>query len=73
MQLTDYHAKYFAHELTRRCPLGKRRAESEQCCINLMGIQVNLRIDQCTGQLLNTVYRAATSEFMGEVFGVVIG
>lgn len=20
MQLTDYHAKYFAHELTRRCP-----------------------------------------------------
>src|SRR5574340_1592874 len=21
MQLTDYHAKYFAHELTRRCPV----------------------------------------------------
>lgn len=21
MQLTDYHAKYFAHELTKRCPL----------------------------------------------------
>ena len=20
MQLTDYHAKYFAHELTKRCP-----------------------------------------------------
>lgn len=20
MNLTDYHAKYFAHELTRRCP-----------------------------------------------------
>ena len=20
MQLTDYHAKYFAYELTRRCP-----------------------------------------------------
>jgi adenine-specific DNA-methyltransferase len=20
MQLTDYHTKYFAHELTRRCP-----------------------------------------------------
>jgi adenine-specific DNA-methyltransferase len=20
MQLTDYHTKYFAHELTKRCP-----------------------------------------------------
>src|SRR2546422_10388429 len=47
MQLTDYHAKYFAHELTKRCPSDS----AENLAGALVDAQVDLNPHQIEGAL----------------------
>src|SRR2546422_9593143 len=47
MQLTDYHAKYFAHELTKRCPSDS----AEKLAGALVDAQVDLNPHQIEGAL----------------------
>jgi len=47
MQLTDYHAKYFAHELTKRCPSDS----AEKLAGALVGEQVDLNPHQIEAAL----------------------
>jgi len=47
VQLTDYHAKYFAHELTRRCPPDS----VEKLASALMDAQVDLNPHQIDAAL----------------------
>jgi adenine-specific DNA-methyltransferase len=47
MQLTDYHAKYFAHELTRRCPSDS----AEKLAGALVDAQVDLNPHQIEAAL----------------------
>ena len=50
---------------------GERRAESEQRRVDLMRIQIDLRVDQRRRELLHAVGRAAARQLVGEVLGVV--
>ncbi len=47
MQLTDYHAKYFAHELTKRCPSDS----AEKLAPTLSDAQVDLNPHQIEAAL----------------------
>ncbi len=47
MQLTDYHAKYFAHELTKRCPTDS----AERLAGALVDAQVDLNPHQIEAAL----------------------
>src|SRR4030042_1101742 len=47
MQLTDYHAKYFAHELTKRCPSDS----AEKLAGALVDAQVDLNPHQVEAAL----------------------
>jgi SNF2 family DNA or RNA helicase len=47
MQLTDYHAKYFAHELTKRCPSDS----VEKLAASLIDAQVDLNPHQVEAAL----------------------
>ncbi len=47
MQLTDYHAKYFAHELTKRCPSDS----AEKLAGALVDAQVDLNPHQIEAAL----------------------
>jgi SNF2 family DNA or RNA helicase len=47
MQLTDYHAKYFAHELTKRCPSDS----TEKLAGALVDAQVDLNPHQIEAAL----------------------
>ena len=54
-------------------PLRKRRAESEQRGVYLVGIQVHLSASHRACKLLHAVRGAAFREFIGEVFCLIIG
>ena len=62
-----------AHFVGQQRAFGKRRVEGEQGRIDLMRVQIDLRIHQRTGQLLDAIRRAAAGQLVGEVFGVVGG
>lgn len=65
MQLTDYHAKYYAHELTKRCPSGSL----EKLAASLADAQVDLNPNQVDATLF--AFRSPLSR--GAVFADEVG
>ena len=57
----------------RNGALGERAAKGEQRRLDLMRIEVDLRVGQNRGELLDAVRRAASTELVGEVLGVEVG
>src|SRR5262249_33947900 len=55
-----------------RPALGKWRLEREQRRLDLMRIEINLCIHQCSRELFNIVRRTTLGQLISEVFGLVV-
>src|SRR5450756_335526 len=53
--------------------LGERAAEGEQRRLDLMGVEIDLRVGKYGCELLDAVRRAALGDLVGEVLGVEVG
>jgi hypothetical protein len=56
-----------------KCPLMTLRFESEECSLNPVGIQINLRVEESAGQLLGIGNGMPPAEFMREQLGMILG
>ncbi len=62
-----------AHFVGQQRALRERRSESKQGSIDLMRIQIDLRVNERRSELLDAVRREAAGQLVGEVLGVVVG
>src|SRR5450756_423957 len=53
--------------------LGKRAAEGEERRLDLMRVEIDLRVGENSSELLDAVGRAALGDLVGEVLGVEVG
>lgn len=47
--------------------------EGEQCCLNLVRVQIDLSVNECSSELVILVRTAPSGQFMGEILGVKRG
>ena len=66
MQLTDYHAKYYAHELTKRCPSDS----VEKLAAALVDAQVDLNPHQVDAALLAFDSPLSTGALLADEVGL---
>ena len=53
--------------------LGERAAEGEERRLNLVGVEIDLRVSKNRRELLDAARRAALGDLVGEVLGVEVG